>query len=47
MPEKLPKGWVKTTLGEIAKLSRNRVMPMEVPSMRYVGLENIEQFGEH
>jgi type I restriction enzyme S subunit len=42
MPEKLPEGWVKTTLGEIAKLSRDRLLPIEVPAMRYVGLEHIE-----
>jgi type I restriction enzyme S subunit len=42
MPEKLPKGWVKTTLGEIAEPSRQRGLPMEFPSLRYVGLEHIE-----
>jgi len=42
MPEKLPKGWVKTTLGEIAEPSRERTSPMENPTMRYVGLEHIE-----
>jgi type I restriction enzyme, S subunit len=42
MPEKLPKGWVKTTLGEISKPSRDRALPRDVPTMRYVGLEHIE-----
>jgi type I restriction enzyme S subunit len=42
MPLKLPKGWIKTTLGEIAAPSRERALPMEVPAMRYVGLEHIE-----
>jgi type I restriction enzyme S subunit len=42
MPEKLPKGWVKTTLGEIAEPSRERALPMEFPGLRYVGLEHIE-----
>jgi type I restriction enzyme S subunit len=42
MPKNLPKGWVKTTLGEIAEPSRERALPMEVPAMRYVGLEHIE-----
>jgi type I restriction enzyme S subunit len=42
MPKKLPEGWVETTLGEIAKPSRDRALPMEVPDMRYVGLEHIE-----
>jgi type I restriction enzyme S subunit len=41
VPEKLPKGWVKTTLGEIAQPSRQRVLPSEVPQMSYVGLEHI------
>ena len=42
MPEKLPNGWVKTTLGEIAVPSRERASPMDDPAMRYVGLEHIE-----
>lgn len=42
MPEKLPKGWIKTTLGEITEPSRERALPIEVPDMRYVGLEHIE-----
>src|SRR5260370_18275652 len=42
MPEKLPRGWVKTTLGEIAEPSRERALPMEFPGLRYVGLEHIE-----
>ena len=42
MPDKLPKGWVKTTLGELAEPSRERVLPTEDPATRYVGLEHIE-----
>jgi type I restriction enzyme, S subunit len=42
MPEKLPKGWIKTTLGNIAEPSRERALPAEVPDMPYVGLEHIE-----
>ncbi len=42
MPDKLPKGWVKTTLGEILEPSRERASPMDHPAMRYVGLEHIE-----
>lgn len=42
MPDELPNGWVKTTLGEIALLSRERARPTESSSMYYVGLEHIE-----
>lgn len=42
MLDELPNGWVKTTLGEIAVPSRERALPTESPSMRYVGLEHIE-----
>ena len=42
MPAKLPKGWIKTTLGEVAQPSRERVSPAEVPAMPYVGLEHVE-----
>jgi type I restriction enzyme S subunit len=42
MPEKFPKGWIKTTLGEIAEPSRQRASPTDVPAIRYVGLEHIE-----
>ncbi len=42
MPAKLPKGWVKTTLGEIAEPSRERALPAELPALPYVGLEHIE-----
>jgi type I restriction enzyme, S subunit len=42
MPNKLPLGWVQTTLGEIVESSRNRVLPREIPDARYVGLEHIE-----
>lgn len=42
MLEKLPKGWVETTLGKIAEPSRERVLPEEAPELRYIGLEHIE-----
>jgi predicted ATPase len=42
MSQKLPNGWVKTTLGEITQPSRNRVLPEDVPTLAYVGLEHIE-----
>lgn len=42
MREALPDGWVKTTLGELAEPSRERVLPSENPHLRYVGLEHIE-----
>ena len=42
MDRKLPKGWVRTTLGRIAVPSRLRASPLDVPDMRYVGLEHIE-----
>jgi predicted ATPase len=44
MPERLPKEWVRTTLGEIAEPSRERASPMDDPAMRYVGLEHIEPY---
>lgn len=42
MLEKLPKGWVKTTLGEIVEPSRERALPIDAPTLPYVGLEHIE-----
>lgn len=42
MPEKLPKGWIKATLGEVATPSRERALPTELADMPYVGLEHIE-----
>jgi len=42
MPQQLPSGWADTTLGEIGTPSRARVMPSELPSKPYVGLEHIE-----
>ena len=42
MLKELPKGWVETTLGEIAEPSRERALPAQFPGMRYVGLEHIE-----
>jgi len=42
MPERLPKGWVRTTLGAIVEPSRERALPEEMPAMPYVGLEHIE-----
>jgi type I restriction enzyme S subunit len=42
MSEKLPEGWVMTTLGEITEPSRARALPAEAPDMPYIGLEHIE-----
>jgi type I restriction enzyme S subunit len=42
MSHKLPKGWVKTTLGEITVPSRARVLPSEAPQLPYVGMEHVE-----
>lgn len=42
MPNRLPEGWVKTTLGEIVEPARERASPREVPALPYVGLEHIE-----
>jgi type I restriction enzyme S subunit len=42
MNENIPRGWIKTTLGEIAEPSRARALPTEVPEMRYVSLGHIE-----
>ena len=38
MPDDLPIGWVKTTLGNIACPGRLRVSPREYPNLPYVGL---------
>lgn len=42
MHKGIPEGWVETTLGAIARPSRNRALPAEMPSMPYVGLEHVE-----
>lgn len=42
MPDKVPKGWVETTLGDIVEPSRERASPMDYPDLPYVGLEHIE-----
>jgi hypothetical protein len=42
MPEKLPKGWVRTTLGQVVEPSRVRALPSENPEAPYVGLEYVE-----
>ena len=42
MPDKLPKGWVKTTLGEVNVPSRARALPSEAPNLPYVGMEHVE-----
>ena len=47
MLKKLPKGWAKTTLGEIAAPSRERAQPTDFPEMKYVGLEHIEADAMH
>src|SRR5260370_14587926 len=42
MPDELPNGWVKTTLGEVTEPCRERALPAELPATPYVGLEHIE-----
>ena len=42
MPDKLPQGWVKTTLAEVNVPSRARALPSEVPDLPYVGMEHVE-----
>jgi len=42
MSDELPKGWAKTTLGEIAEPTRERAFPTEFATLPYVGLEHIE-----
>ena len=42
MPEQLPAGWVKATLGQITAPSRARALPVDVQESRYIGLEHIE-----
>lgn len=41
MPDKLPGGWVETTLGEINTPSRLRARPSEAPDLPYVGMEHV------
>jgi type I restriction enzyme, S subunit len=40
--ERFPQGWVKTTLGELVRPSRERALPSEISDTPYVGLEHIE-----
>src|SRR5437867_1819883 len=40
--EALPRGWVKTTLGELSQPTRPRQNPSEFPHLRYLGLEHVE-----
>lgn len=42
MFDELPRGWVRASLGEIAKPSRRRALPEDGSDMRYVGLEHIQ-----
>jgi len=42
MPDRIPNGWIETTLGEIVRPSRERVLPRDYPEARYIGLEHIE-----
>jgi type I restriction enzyme, S subunit len=42
MPDKPPKGWVRTTLGEVNAPSRARALPSEAPGLPYVGMEHVE-----
>src|ERR1035437_5513024 len=38
----IPKGWSRTTLGEIAQPTRPRVEPSTYPFLPFVGLEHLE-----
>lgn len=42
MADQLPKGWVKTTLGDVNVPSRERALPSEAPDLPYVGMEHVE-----
>ena len=42
MADKLPTGWVKTTLGEVNMPSRARALPSEAFELPYVGMEHVE-----
>src|SRR5689334_5670586 len=42
MPQKLPKGWVKTNLGEVYVPSRVRVLPADAGNLPYIGMEHVE-----
>jgi type I restriction enzyme S subunit len=42
MPDKLPKGWEKTTLGEVNIPSRARALATGASDLLYVGMEHIE-----
>jgi len=42
MTDRLPTGWIETTLGDIAEPSRERALPARVPVTRYVSLGHIE-----
>jgi type I restriction enzyme S subunit len=39
----LPRGWVRTRLGEIVEPSKERVDPEQIERVRYIGLEHIEK----
>jgi type I restriction enzyme S subunit len=42
MPQSIPPGWVKTTLGDVVHPSRPRVSPSETPELPFIGMEHIE-----
>lgn len=42
MPKKIPKGWLKTTLGEITEPSHGRIAPDQKSNAPYIGLEHIQ-----
>jgi len=42
MVASLPKGWIETTLGEIAEPLQARALPSAYPAEAYVGLEHVE-----
>lgn len=37
-----PQGWTETALSEIVGLVRGRIAPKDEPSLRYVGMDNVE-----
>lgn len=38
----LPAGWLKTTLGQVVELSKNKIEPKKSNAKKYIGLEHIE-----
>jgi type I restriction enzyme, S subunit len=40
---KLPRGWISTSLGEITEVSKDKISPDELPGVPYIGLEHIQR----